>query len=154
MRKRIIDDMDQRSDIGGEVSDDDLNEINRQLALADPFDAVPFGGVPLGDFAAMEREFEEQLAEDTAHADNFVPALGRVRIDCTWLIAANESRAVLSRIAAASALEAGRSQAEPTSSSQRSRDGQPPQQHAGPGGHATPHIALTPKLADQDPARA
>jgi hypothetical protein len=145
--------MDQRSDIGGEVSDDDLDEINAQLALANPFFAVPFNGVTLGDFDALEREFEQQLAEDTAHADNFVPAPGRIRLDCTWIIAANESRALLSHIAAAAALKAGRRQAEPTSS-QQSRDGQPPQQHAGPGGHATPHVALTHRLQDQDPARA
>ena len=145
--------MDPRSDIGDEVSDDDLDEINRQLALADPASAVPFMPLVYGDFAAMEREFEEQLAEDTAHADNFVPAPGRVRLDCGWLIAAIESRALLSSIAAAAALATGK-QAEPASSSRHSRDVQPPQQHAGPGGHATPHLALTPRLTDTDPARA
>jgi hypothetical protein len=144
--------MDPRSDIGDEVSDDDLAEINAQLALADPLDAVPFVPVVYGDFAAMEREFEEQLAEDTAHADNFVPAPGRIRCDCGWKLGEQASRALLSHIAAAAAL-AGSKQAEPTSSS-HSRDGQPPQQHAGPGGHATPHLALTPRLQDQDPARA
>jgi hypothetical protein len=145
--------MDQRSDIGGEVSDDDLDEINAQLALADPACAVPFNGVTLGEFDALEREFEQQLAEDTAHANNFVPAPGRVRLDCTWLIAANESRALLSSVAASAALTASSKKAEPTSSS-HSRDGQPPQQHAGPGGHSTPHLGLTPRLNDTDPARA
>ena len=161
MRKRIIDDMDQRSDIGGKVSDDDLAEINAQLDALDwnnmHFDAVPSICIEpvLMDpsaVAAAERQFEQQLALDIEHANNFVPAPGRVRLDCAWKLGELTSRALLSRIAAAAALDAGRSQAEPTSSQRR--DGQPPQQHAGPGGHATPHVALTHRLQDQDPARA
>jgi hypothetical protein len=154
--------MDQRSDISAnEVSDADLAEINARLDALDwnnmHFDAVPSICIEpvLLDPSAVadaELEFERQLALDTEHADNFVPAPGRIRCDCGWKLGEQASRALLSHIAAAAAL-AGSKQAEPTSSS-HSRDGQPPQQHAGPGGHATPHLALTPRLQDQDPARA
>ena len=141
--------MDQRSDIGGEVSDDDLDEINAQLALADPLDAVPFMPVVYGDFGAMQREFEQQLDRDIAavqHSGEVRRLASRSpgaahdawREEC----ALRSARGVIAR-----AREHARC-------SSATDDGLPPPQHAGPGGHATPHVALTPRLNDQDPARA
>ena len=164
MRRRIIEGMDPRSDISAnEVSDADLAEINARLDALDwnnmHFDAVPSICIEpvLLDPSAVadaELEFERQLALDTEHADNFVPAPGRIRCDCAWKLGEQTSRALLSHIAAAAALDASSGQAEPTSVSGCSRDGQPPQQHAGPGSRVTPHVALTPRLTDTDPARA
>ena len=144
--------MDTRNVNSGNALSDDIDEVNAQLDAADVDAARPFERLVFVDMVAAEREFEEQLALDIAHADNFVPAPGRVRVDCSWKLAAIASRAVLARAAAAAALTVGK-QAE-SASQQHHSDGQPHQQHAGPSGHSTPHIALTPRITDADPARA
>ena len=136
------------------LSGDDLDALNAQLDATDVDAAVPFQPLVLVDLAAAQREHDEQLALDIEASDRFVPAPGRVRVDCAWLLAALASRALLARVAAAAAALAVAGQAEPASSSSHSRDAAPPQQHAGPGGHSTPHLCLAPRLDDEDPARA
>ena len=104
MRRRIIEGMDPRSDISAnEVSDADLAEINARLDALDwnnmHFDAVPSICIEpvLLDPSAVadaELEFERQLALDTEHADNFVPAPGRIRCDCAWKLGEQTLRAL------------------------------------------------------------
>lgn len=136
------------------LSDDDIASVNAQLDAADVDAAVPFQPLVLVDLVAAQREHDDQLALDIEASDRFVPAPGRVRVDCAWLLAALASRALLARAAAAAALAAS-TKAEPDSATASHHgDGQPPTPHAGPGGHATPHIALTHRIQDEDPARA
>lgn len=134
------------------LSDDDLASLNAQLDAADVNAARPFESLVYVDLDEAEREFEEGVAFDTEASDRFVPAPGRVRCDCGWKLGEQASRAVITQAAAAAARTAT-NEAEPTSQQHRC-DGQPPLQHAGPGGHSTPHLCLTPRITDQDPARA